>query len=281
MAGTFSIEIQDGSDNLPEKMLFPHDPAIASLSPSDHLARVQPHLKLCHRVLERDGHRCIDCGIALPGWMEIHHRDEDHDHFSMENLTAICHYCHLLHHPLQTGQFEYEPPLVLLRWPGIDQRVLQNLAWLILYLDNGNELVEEDVDSQRAFLHGVDYPAVVNYLKLVTSEIGTRRNRVGIWGDVTLASMLEYAVCKGEPGNWKDLRWFPAGVVEPKRQLGLLAIATPNMVPVPFLDREDTPEGGIYGNPLIHILQAALAEQSLIEKGRERTGQFVNAGETR
>lgn len=259
-------------------MLFTHDPAIASLSPADHLARAQPHLDLCRRVLERDGHRCIECGICLPGWMEIHHRDEDHDHFSMENLAAICHYCHLLHHPLQTGQFDYEPPLVLLRWRGIEQSILQNLAWLLLYLEHGNTLVEEDGDTQRVSLHGLDYPAVVNYLKRVTSEIGARRNRVGIWGDVTLASMFEYAAAKGEPENWQDLRWFPAGVVDPKRQLGLMGIATPNMVPIPFLDKEENPEGGIYGNPLLHVLHVELAEHPLLDNGRKRTRQSGQEG---
>lgn len=250
--------------------LFPHEPESAGMSASDHLWRAQPHLELCRRVLDRDEHRCCNCHITLPGWMEIHHRDNDHDHFSPDNLAAICHFCHLLYHPLQAGQFDYEPPLVLLRWPEIGQTILQNLAWLLLYLDHGDAVAEEDdEETQRILLHGVTYPAMVTHLKGIRQEITIRKNMVGEWGGVTLASLLEFAVKKGEPGSWSELRWFPAGLISPKRQLGLLSIATPTLKRIPFLNREDPPDG-IYGNSLLHILHSGLAGQPLLDKGQKR-----------
>lgn len=52
-------------------------------------------------VLERDGHRCQDCGTDGKGrrrWIVIHHKDGDSKHNVMENLITLCRSCHPLHH---------------------------------------------------------------------------------------------------------------------------------------------------------------------------------------
>ncbi len=253
-------------------LLFPHDPAIASLGAADHLWRAQPYLEICRMVLDRDHHTCIDCGIRIPGWMEIHHVNQDHDDFRRENLTAICHFCHLLHHPLQFGHFDHEPPLVLLRWPGIEQAKLQNLAWLLLYFEHGYELKEYDeVNTEKALLHQVSYPAIENHIKEIRKELELRQNKVGKWGGVTLASMLEYALQEGEPESWSELRFFPAGLVMPRRQLGLLSMATPELVSIHFLNPDNPLESaGIHGNPLLQVLHPVYRDRRILESGQER-----------
>ncbi len=261
-------------------LLFPHPPAIASIGAADHLWRAQPYLAKCHMVLERDQHTCTNCGIRLPGWMEIHHVNHDHDDFSRENLNAICHFCHLLYHPLQPGHFDHEPPLVLLRWPGIDQPAIQNLAWLLLYFEHGYELVEyDDVNTEKAVLHQVSYPAIENHIQDVRKELELRQNKVGTWSEVTLASMLELASKDGEPETWSELRFFPAGLMMPRRQLGLLSMATPALVPIPFLNR-DTPQdtAGLHGTPLLQDLHPAFRDNRILADGQERLAQYHDNG---
>ena len=264
-------------------LLFPHDPAIASIGAADHLWRAQPFLATCRMVLERDEHRCINCEISIPGWMEIHHRDHDHDNFSRENLATICHFCHLLYHPLQAGHHDHEPPLVLLRWPDADQVIIQNLAWLLLYFQHGEILTEYDeVDTEKALLHKLAYPTIENHIQSLHKEIELRQSKAGSWGVVGLDSMLEYAVSEGEPASWSELRFFPAGLVMPKRQLGLMSLATPTMVRLPFLQPEEpTDTAGLFGNPLLLLLQPDDSlDQHILANGQERLARYPTSEET-
>lgn len=48
------------------------------------------------KALERDGHRCVDCGKE--GRLHVHHI-EDPDNHELDNLVTLCARCHVARHP--------------------------------------------------------------------------------------------------------------------------------------------------------------------------------------
>lgn len=55
-------------------------------------------LEVRHAALERDGHRCRDCGSS--NILHVHHLDENPNNHVLDNLLTVCAGCHRRRHPL-------------------------------------------------------------------------------------------------------------------------------------------------------------------------------------
>lgn len=51
-------------------------------------------VKIFERVWQRDSNSCYYCGFKADKWQEVHHLNDDHADFSMDNLVTICPLCH-------------------------------------------------------------------------------------------------------------------------------------------------------------------------------------------
>lgn len=55
------------------------------------------------QILERDGNKCVDCGVVFARHMEVRHLDDDHANHDPANLVCVCPFCHLRDHLHTTG----------------------------------------------------------------------------------------------------------------------------------------------------------------------------------
>lgn len=78
------------------------------------------------KVMERDNWICCKCQIHLPGFMEIHHWDDNHQNNDEANLAAICRFCHDIEHPVWSAA---RGRLRLIAAPDIAQEEITRLAW--------------------------------------------------------------------------------------------------------------------------------------------------------
>ncbi|MDE2674059.1 MAG: HNH endonuclease signature motif containing protein [Paracoccaceae bacterium] len=235
--------------------LFPSDPSTAALSAADHCWLMQPHLKRCREILERDGGRCTDCRIAIPGYMEIHHKNHDHRDFSPENLVPICPFCHRIRHPVRADGLASEPEVELIWWPRISKGQLTNLAWCLFYFHHKEEQVEE-VDDRR-LVHGVSSPVIDQLVGEIREELqGRNRQALKIIDNLSIATLFETAWrLEEDPGEWEGLRLFPAGIMMPTRRTSTLSWPTPVAEPISFPDPQAPyQKEGINGYRIVRLL---------------------------
>ena len=50
------------------------------------------------KVLARDNFTCVFCDFKSQKWQEIHHLNDDHTDFSLDNLATACPFCHQCFH---------------------------------------------------------------------------------------------------------------------------------------------------------------------------------------
>lgn len=75
--------------------------------------------ELRRRVCERDNNTCRGCGMPtkmnarkpsstreFSGYLEVHHLDDDHSKNQMENLVALCPFCHQIFHCGMAGRMD-------------------------------------------------------------------------------------------------------------------------------------------------------------------------------
>lgn len=79
-----------------------HDPLAEQADAAFNAVRLQ--------ALERDHHTCQGCTFrsqptpARPaGYLEVHHRDDDHRHNALPNLVTVCPFCHMVQHAGNAG----------------------------------------------------------------------------------------------------------------------------------------------------------------------------------
>jgi len=78
------------------------------------------------QILQKSAYTCQMCGIMVPGFMEIHHKNGNHHDQSVENLACICHFCHKIQHPVASGQRAQIEPI----WaPEASQNEIIRMAW--------------------------------------------------------------------------------------------------------------------------------------------------------
>lgn len=72
------------------------------------------------RVLERDNFTCQFCGFRWgrpERYMEVHHRNDDHQDNRLENLVTTCMHCHAVHHIGLWGAAEEAVIIYMPEWP--------------------------------------------------------------------------------------------------------------------------------------------------------------------
>lgn len=83
------------------------------------------------KVLARDNHQCQYCGFKCGKYMEVHHKDDDHNNNNQNNLITICQFCHNCQHIGYAGQMG-EATLIWL--PEIEQRELHHIVRSIMVI---------------------------------------------------------------------------------------------------------------------------------------------------
>lgn len=58
---------------------------------------------LRNKIKERDNHTCQKCGATEK--LDVHHKDSNPLHNNEENLTTLCHSCHMSHHQSMRNNF--------------------------------------------------------------------------------------------------------------------------------------------------------------------------------
>lgn len=108
------------------------------------------YLRVRRQVLERDGYTCRYCAFrSIPdrnanqgsylasGYLEIHHKDDNHRNNTPDNLISACPFCHQVHH---AGNAGYRDTAFIIWAPWIDQARLNLLANLLaVTLSRGGE----------------------------------------------------------------------------------------------------------------------------------------------
>ena len=180
-------------------MLFA-DRRSACLSLAFHAAGAWRHRPAVAQALRVGRETCCECLTRVPGWMEIHHRD-DHGDWSPANLAPICAFCHLAKHPAQPGFDRNDCPLRLIWWPELTQSAVMAFAWSIVRM-RSHSLQAEDAESGR----------INRYLQELTGELG-RRESAGLKaaGSAYPADLL--AAADDPPATWSGLRFFPTDVL--------------------------------------------------------------------
>lgn len=64
-------------------------------------------LSLYQNIFKQQKHLCYFCGFYDKKFMEIHHKNRDHEDDSPENLVAACTLCHRQHHTLWLSQYNH------------------------------------------------------------------------------------------------------------------------------------------------------------------------------
>ncbi len=184
-------------------MLFP-DPVNAAVPLCLHAERAWTHRRAVSDALRRGRQRCHDCGTAVPGWMEIHHLDDDHGNWAAGNLVPICQFCHLARHPAQPGLAEMDP-LRVIWWPELTQRAVCSMAWASAWLLTicADASAAGVIDARTAALECLRDQIIV--------ELNRRLQAAErVIGTASPAAMLNVAVRRaGEPESWHHLRWWP------------------------------------------------------------------------
>ena len=222
----------------------PDRPELALLTLQRHARGAARNAKAVRAALEAGDHTCRGCAMHMPGWMEIHHADGDHDNWDASNLQPICHFCHLLEHPVQPGS-EADAPMRPLWWPDIAPPELMALAWAALWLadvcDDANRTETTADDGARLQL-GLHARPLRSLLDLLETEISRRAElAVSVAGTASVGALLEAADQRAragepEPDEWDGLRLWPAAVCAGKRRslLGAVRVAAPWPATVPL-----------------------------------------------
>jgi intracellular multiplication protein IcmJ len=110
-----------------------HDPDVVDTN--------EDYLRVRREVLERDGYTCRYCAFrSIPdreanpatylasGYLELHHRDDDHRNNVPDNLVTACPFCHQVHH---AGNAGHRDTAFIIWAPWIDQARLNLLVNLL------------------------------------------------------------------------------------------------------------------------------------------------------
>jgi len=93
-----------------------------------HAALLSGSEKISVEVFQRDKECCHVCGVRVPGFMEIDHRD-GHKKSSAKSLKTICQFCHNLRHPIWAATRKRIIPIFA---PDLNQADIHRLAWTLL-----------------------------------------------------------------------------------------------------------------------------------------------------
>lgn len=80
------------------------------------------------QILRRDKFTCCFCGFRAPKYQEVHHRNDDHDENTEQNLVTACVLCHMTHHIGFAGQKQRGCLIYLDPEIGCTQAGLNNLV---------------------------------------------------------------------------------------------------------------------------------------------------------
>lgn len=108
--------------------LITSSPIVLKLRMSDHGALLVPQADMCRAVLKAGKDTCHECGMRVPGAMEIDHL-KGHRPCNEADLAPICQFCHNLKHPIWAGARKRFIPIFA---PDMSQADLHRLAWTCL-----------------------------------------------------------------------------------------------------------------------------------------------------
>jgi len=81
--------------------------------------------KTIERCLHRDHHKCQFCGISIPAFMEVEHKEHVLNS-ELNNVFTVCRICHQLRHFIWASQREK----IRMFWlPDIPQVAINRMAW--------------------------------------------------------------------------------------------------------------------------------------------------------
>lgn len=112
---------------------------ILNLGSRSHLALAAGQEQIFGEVFERDNHTCRECGIRIPGMMEIDHLD-GHRRSPAASLATICQFCHNLKHPIWASA---RKRLIPIHAPDLSQQDIHRLAWtLVAYRNQPDAMID-------------------------------------------------------------------------------------------------------------------------------------------
>lgn len=188
-------------------------------------------------VLSRDRSICQFCGFGVPeranagrsGFMEVHHRDDNHENNSEKNLVTACPFCHAVFH-FGLSHAQGRGFFILSR--GVSQRSLNRMMVLHWYIpfsthpflkDISKELsvwIDKGRDDMREYFGKyADGTSLANELMKVVSANNEKRQReIGrVLSHLLLVPKLDHEHYKKATSMWsEDLRvlWGQRKVVE-------------------------------------------------------------------
>jgi len=140
---------------------------LATLYPDEH-----------RQALQRGKWICCDCGISMPGWMEVHAVNGNHFDMASDNLVPICHYCHLARHPVAAARTGALTPIW---WAEMSQAGVNRLAWALMA-----------VDEMARKKSGLAMDPLLRQLRELDLRIGERQElAAAICGTPRLDALLE------------------------------------------------------------------------------------------
>lgn len=102
------------------------------------------------RVLTRDQHTCIYCDFTADNWQDVHHKDDNHAHNDIDNLSTCCKICHACHHLWLASQNNGG---VLIYLPEIEQTLLNRVLRAMFVVGKiGSKDRQEEVKALWDFL---------------------------------------------------------------------------------------------------------------------------------
>lgn len=105
--------------------------------------------RITDQVMARDQCTCLYCGFQAPQDQELHHLDDDHGNWSIDNLAVICSFCHMSFHVGRAGLMG-EAELIWL--PEISQPALNHLSRAIFVALRSDDPVRQGADALYAAL---------------------------------------------------------------------------------------------------------------------------------
>ncbi|WP_167710613.1 HNH endonuclease [Thalassospira xiamenensis] len=108
------------------------------------------HAELFERIIKRDRYTCQACGLQSRRFLEVHHRDHNHNHCDEMNLACICPLCHMTMHMGRAG-LQGEAVLIWLH-PQHQQLSQASLNMLVLTCVVANRYIHTVSDASRTLL---------------------------------------------------------------------------------------------------------------------------------
>lgn len=116
------------------------------------------------QVLARDDFACQFCSFRAPKYQDVHHKNDDHDDNTPENLITACVLCHMVHHVGFAGEKKRGHLIYLDPGLGLSQADLNQLV-RTLWIAEGSD--HKALRLQALTLLSRFYKAAVNARRVI------------------------------------------------------------------------------------------------------------------